>query len=626
MTMVRASMGAFMALAIACGGDGAAVVDTDASSSGAPDSEGPSTDTPTSDASTTAMPTTDDDDSSGSPADESSSTSPSTSGDDSSSTTDPATTTDATETDPTTTDATTTDPATTDPSDTDGGSSTSVNEESSSSDGGEVDLVAPLLTITDPRADRMTPVRRITVRGTVTDDIAVADLVQVTPDGDVAISIEADGSFAAEIALVPGANDIVLRASDLAGNTAEASTEVYFGHRVSVGNSQAATLRDGVLWTWGRNELGQLGNGSLDGSGYGDDPETSALPARYEVDVSGLLSIVTRQTFMIALRDDGHVMTWGSNSDGQLGYAAEVDCGSQGTSPCRREPTEVPNVASAIAVQAGFNHSMVLHEDGTVTSFGLNNYGQLGRATMADSTSEPGLVDGLTDVVQLAAGADSSFALTASGQVYGWGRNDQGQLGLGAPDGMDHIVPTVIPGVSNVIAVAAANTTVLALQSDGSVIAWGRNHAGQAGVGVGTPTQVLVPTPVRVLDGNGLEVPLTGIENIAADGFVSMAVTTDAQVYTWGLGGLGQLGQGYHDDATRDLDDRFVASPVAVEPGDEDVFDVIEIEVGAGGPALVLTTAGHLFGWGWSFRGSLGLEGAIDAWAYSAPLLVFAAD
>ncbi|MEM7609677.1 MAG: hypothetical protein AAF411_30390, partial [Myxococcota bacterium] len=64
----------------------------------------------------------------------------------------------------------------------------------------------------------------------------------------------------------------------------------------------------------------------------------------------------------------------------------------------------------------------------------------------------------------------------------------------------------------------------------------------------------------------------------------------------------------------------------AIDDADRAAFDVVEFEVGAGGPVLALTRAGNLFGWGWSFRGSLGLEGALDAWAYSSPLLVLAAE
>jgi alpha-tubulin suppressor-like RCC1 family protein len=505
------------------------------------------------------------------------------------------------------------------------GSETSEVDEtgaSSSSTGGPADDTPPMLALTSPRDGRMTPVRQILVTGTVTDDVGVAALVHAGPDGEQPIEIADDGTFSATLPLEPGANAVTLVARDAAGNEAEAEVAVYFGHRISVGNSQAAFLRDGTLFTWGRNELGQLGNGTLDGSGYGDDPETSALPVRYEIPVAGLVSVVTRQTFMIALRDDGHVLTWGSNSNGQLGYETPADCGSTGDDPCQRSPTEVPGITDAIAVAAGFTHSLVLLRDGTVLAFGDNEDGQLGDETIGASSLEPIPVPGLADVVQLAASSDGTLALTVDGQVWAFGRNDRGQLGIGSADGEPHPAPVLVPGVAGAVSIAAANTTSYAQLDDGTMITWGRNHAGQAGTGAQDGADVLAPTAVVLEDLTAL----SALDAIAGDGFVGVALTSEPRVLAWGLGSLGQLGQGYLEDGERDLANRTFASPVAVAPPDESLFDVVEIEVGAGGPAMALTSEGNLFGWGWSFHGSLGLEGAIEAWAYSAPVLVFPAD
>lgn len=492
---------------------------------------------------------------------------------------------------------------------------------------GEVaDRQPPALELLTPRAGRMTPVRRIRLAGTATDDVALLELVADLGGAPIPIEVEDDGSFDVPLDLAPGDNQGVLVARDEAGNETELAIDVYFGHRISVGNSQSAFLRDGVLLTWGRNEQGQLGNGTLEGSGYGDDPRTSMLPVRYELPAPELVSVVTRQAFMIALRDDGQVLTWGSNSDGQLGYLAESDCGASGTSPCRRDPTPVPGITGAIAVAAGYRHSLVLLEDGTVISFGDNTHGQLGRPTPDASTEEPALVESLSGVIQVAAGSDCSFALTETGQVHAWGENDRGQLGLGMADALPHPTPTPVPGLADVAELAAANTTTFARLHDGTVWSWGRNHTGQAGIGDESGGEILVPTAVVVQTPGGTTEPLAGTSNIAGDGFVGLSLSPEAELMAWGLGSLGQLGQGYLDDGTRDLEARWVASPVWVDPSIAMIFDVVELEVGAGGPAMALTSSGDLFGWGWSFRGSLGLEGAIDAWAYSAPFLVLAAD
>ncbi|MEM6292530.1 MAG: hypothetical protein AAGA54_14745 [Myxococcota bacterium] len=482
---------------------------------------------------------------------------------------------------------------------------------------------APEVTLTSPRANSASAAQLVIFEGSVSDpDGDVESLTLDAPDATYTVELEDDGSFRGLVPLAPGPGDYTLTAADADGNEGSTSVPVHFGHRVSVGNSQAAYLREGTLYTWGRNELGQLGNGTLLGSAWGDDPSTADLPLRYELDTDGLISVVTRQTFMVALRDDGSVLTWGDNESGQLGQAAPADCGNSGTIPCLRVPTEVPGISNAIAIGAGFDHTLVLLDDGSVLSFGSNEYGQLGDAAAGPSRMDPAAVPGLEDVVQVAAGSDVSYAVLLDGSVYAWGENDRGQLGQGTTDGDAHPTPTVVDGVEDVLQVAAANTTAFALLGNGTVLAWGRNHAGQAGVGDDSGDDVLAPTAVVVESGD----PLENVVSISGDGFVGMALTHDGTVYAWGLGALGQLGQGFLAGGERDLDNRVYASPVAVDRADARAFDILEIEGGAGGPSLAYSTDQHLFGWGWSFQGSLGLEGAINAWAYSAPVLVFAAD
>ena len=491
-------------------------------------------------------------------------------------------------------------------------------------DAGPVDETPPDLRILSPRAGTMSSGTQLVVRGVAADELALAEVVFADGDVEIPVEVAGDGSFAFVASLAPGANELRFRARDEAGNEVEAEVPVYFGHRITVGNSQAAAIRGDRLLTWGRNELGQLGNGTLEGSGWGDGEEAS-LPVNYEVALSGVVSIVSRQSFMVALLADGAVATWGSNDAHQLGYDAESDCGSTGTSECGRTPTLVPGVAGAVAVQAGFDHALVLLADGSVMSWGDNEFGQLGFSTSED-TGTPGVVVGLRDVVQLAAGATSSYAVDASGRVWAWGENDDAQLGLGTVDDLAHVVPTEIPGLSDVVAVAAANTTAFALLADGSVRAWGRNHAGQVGSGDDSGDDVLAPSAVMTLDTDGTPTPLRDVVNIAGDGFVGMALDASGRVYTWGWGRLGQLGMGLLEDGERDLDNRLYASPVVVDSADASVFDIVEIEAGAGGPTLALSQAGHLFGWGWSFRGALGIAASINAGAYTTPVLVLAAE
>lgn len=484
-------------------------------------------------------------------------------------------------------------------------------------DAGQVDSTAPTLEVTRPRSGRMTPARTVWVQGTAADETELASLKRVAGDEATAIEVAEDGTFGAMLALEPGANDVLLRATDAAGNVSEETVAVYFGHRISSGNSQAMMIDGDVFYSWGRNELGQLGNGTLDGSRWGDDPATAMLPVAYEVSLP-LTSIVTRQTFALGLGTDGQVHTWGANDEGQLGYDTPVDCGSRGNVACGRAPMPVAGLNDVVGIAAGFDHVVVLREDGTVWSWGANGDGQLGHSAGENNVMTPTQVPGLENIVQVAAGATLSLALTEDGEVYTWGENDRGQLGLGSSDGDAHPMPAMVPGLENVESLAAANAAVLAVRRDGSALAWGHNHRGQAGVG-SEEDEILVPTAIVIDD---METPIAGVENVAGDGFIGMVQTSDGRVFTMGFGFLGQLGQGYLDDGERDLENRNIASEVSVADIDREDFNIVEIEVGAGGPGLAFSEGGELFGWGWSFQGSLGIDGAINAWAYSAPVLI----
>ena len=474
--------------------------------------------------------------------------------------------------------------------------------------------VSPPVIQLDLREQVSSAIATLKITGVVSDDQGVATI----RIGDVIGVVFPDGRFEIETRLSPGANPLVIYATDVAGNQASAMIDAYYGHRISVGNSQGAMIRGDMVRTWGRNENGQLGNGSLEPSGYGDNPATSSFPATYDLYLPGTVSIVTRQTFMVALRRDGTVWTWGDGELGQLGYEAPANCGSSGSTPCQRTPQQVPNIYDAVSIAAGFNHTLVLLSTGRVMSFGDNSMGQLGRRIDGSSSSAPYFVEGLENIVQVGAGSDMSYALNSSGNVYAFGANDEGQLGLGTMDEAAHVDPLMV-SLNGVKQIAATNRTALALMRDGSVMTWGQNHKGQAGINT-TSDQVFAPTMVLTSTG-----PLSDVASVFGDGFVSGAVTSDGRVFMWGLGQLGQLGQGSLLDGERDLEDRSVASEVAIGEADRTFFDIIEGEVGAGGPTLALSRNGDVYGWGWSFRGSLGLSGAIDAWAYSSPVLIFPA-
>lgn len=477
---------------------------------------------------------------------------------------------------------------------------------------------APRLNLDAPPAGSTFDARLFPLTGSVASEGAVTLGYRTTPGGALTPlpAPAVDGTFAAALPLAPGANRIEVLATDAAGRTTTATVELYFGHRVSVGNSQAALLVNGGLATWGRNELGQLGDGTLTGTWSADDAVNP--PARLTRPAPDLVSVVTRQTFMVALAKDGTLETWGSNSAGQLGYTTPSDCGSAGNSPCGRLPAAVPGVNDVVAIAAGTEHVLALRSDGTVLAWGSNSHGQLGDPSLAGGARmAPTAIPNLTDVVSIAAGSAHSVAITRDGGVFVFGNNQYGQLATGAVDTAAHPTPTRIANVDGLTA-ASANYTVYVATKSGAVAAWGQNQNGQ--VGGALAGTVLAPTPVVAGASWGGRLPAIG--QVAGDGFVGLVLARSGnEIGAFGLGSLGQLGLGTTATGDRDLANRDAAHRVALPAG---IGSIVEIEVGAGGPGFALTDRGELYGWGWSFQGSLGGGKALlNAWAYTSPIRVY---
>ncbi len=306
---------------------------------------------------------------------------------------------------------------------------------------------------------------------------------------------------------------------------------------VRAGTNFSVALRDdGTVWTWGVNHLGQLGTSSASETcGAGD----TLLPcSRTPLQVGGLSGVVTvaaGDRHALALTRDGTVWAWGYNPFGQLGATSQETCALANTDlPCSRTPLQVVGLSGVTAVGAGSRHSLAVQSDGTVWAWGLNSSGQLGTASNdtcsgAPCSATPIQVPGLSGGTALAAGHNYSLAVTSDGAVWGWGRNDAGQLGTGAT--ADASTPVQVAGLTGVTDVAAGQDHSLALKNDGTVWAWGSNEFGDLGTGSTNGAR----TPVLVAG-------LSGVVAVAAGEDHSLAVKADGSVWAWGLNNVGQLG------------------------------------------------------------------------------------
>ena len=269
---------------------------------------------------------------------------------------------------------------------------------------------------------------------------------------------------------------------------------------IAAGHWHTVALKnDGSVWVWGDNGNGQLGNGVFESGPHPMPTQSSGF--------SNGIAIAADRHHVAALKNDGTVWTWGSNHKGQLGdgmwprYPA-VDR--------RATPSPVNSMSDAIAIAAGEWHMVALKNDGTVWTWGFNQWGQLGDGT-TNSRNTPVQVLGLTNVLAIAAGVRHTVALKNDGSVWSWGHNSNGQLGNGIIDISPHPMPTQASGLRNGIAVAVGGSHTVTLKSDGTVWAWGIGGSGELGDGTKTDRM----TPVQVLGASGVgflnlyRVPLT---------------------------------------------------------------------------------------------------------------------
>lgn len=240
---------------------------------------------------------------------------------------------------------------------------------------------------------------------------------------------------------------------------------------------------------------------------------------------------------------------------------------------------EQPAAGSVVAVAAGETHTCLLTGDGAVWCWGANSYGQLGDGTRINRRV-PVPVIGLTSGVKaIAAGGHHTCALTGSGEVRCWGRNNYGQIGDGTTYLRTQPVPVRLPAQASSVTAGYAHTC--AVRDDGTAMCWGSNTSGQ----LGDNTTISRRTPVLV---NGL----TPVRTLAAGGAHTCASLNDGSVRCWGNNYSGQLGDGTRTHRR---------TPVPV-PGLGTV-----IAIGAGGShSCALDTTGTLACWGNNYYGQLG--------------------
>ncbi|HYE04180.1 MAG TPA: cadherin-like domain-containing protein [Planctomycetota bacterium] len=305
---------------------------------------------------------------------------------------------------------------------------------------------------------------------------------------------------------------------------------------VALGQNHANGLKsDGTVWGWGSASVGQVGDG-----GTGSRSAPVLLTG-----VGSVCALATGSDygdFTVALRSDGTVYAWGANDDEELGNASVASLPTP--NPFSASPVLVAGtsgVTSACrAIGAGDHHALAVKQDGSVIAWGSDGEGQLGNgATTTLDQESPVAVTGLTNIIAVAggggyAGAGFSLALRADGNVYAWGRAAAGELGNGSTTGS--AVPVQVSTINNIIAIAAGSYHAVALRSDGTVWCWGSNSYGA--LGNGTLGNALTPVQVKT----SATAMLGGMRSLSGGSYHTVAVSGDGGVWTWGSNISGALG------------------------------------------------------------------------------------
>jgi len=292
-----------------------------------------------------------------------------------------------------------------------------------------------------------------------------------------------------------------------------------------------ALTRGNSLLSWGANFDGQLGNGTTNSS---ELPGAVSLPKGVTP-----TAVVAGCLHSLALTSAGRILSWGANFDGQLGNGTT-------TSSDLPRSVSIPSGVTVTAVAAGCDHSLALTSTGQVLAWGAGSDGQLGDGSTKGSLAPVWVeLPSGTVVAKVAAGCNHSLALTATGQVLAWGEGTAGQLGNGTYSNSDVPVPVALPAGVVATAVAAGLTHSVALTSTGQVFDWGFDGDGQLGVGVNVNSSIDVDTPIAA------SLPAGDVASlVAAGGNSTFALTTSGGALGWGDNIFGQLGDGANTTMT----------------------------------------------------------------------------
>ncbi len=285
-------------------------------------------------------------------------------------------------------------------------------------------------------------------------------------------------------------------------------------------------------YCWGLGENGQLGNFSS---------SNQKVPVAVKTDgvLSGLtvksISSGGMHTCVIASNDSGYC--WGASSYGQLGKYING-------SPSYPVGVDVITGKTLKTISAGGRHTCAITNDDLIYCWGMGTYGQVGNNTNTEKISSPvavntgGVLSGKT-IKSIATGMNSTCVVASDSQVYCWGWNVNGQLGIDSAD-FSSLIPVAVNNLSGktIKAISGNNGgSMCATTSNNNVYCWGDNGYGQLGNGANS-NNIKLPGAIDTsgaLNGKTIKV-------LSAGEFYNCVIASDDKAYCWGQNDYGQLG------------------------------------------------------------------------------------